>query len=878
MTAGITPTEVKKLTTSRALKGAEWMAENAYIAPGFHRLLTAGGLTLGLYGGRKFMDVLTARNATNGEETPASQTIELMRPLHGVMRYNPYSDQAADRWKFVIDKMAPVAVGAVTAYMGRKYFFNGHLPGKQPFFPAGRATNLALAAKNFSTEITDSAMRMFNSDAIGKWASAVFVEGSSTGQHIFGGLWPFNNGQIAVAFQEGANKNVWFPTFIPGADKVNRLLGNHSAGSRGMYSAMRDMSTWATSNILRDVPVESWATPEALRMRARNGLQMFSAQSEKFEGALANEYRTLIGEAKEAAAQFKDHNPHLDAGYLRKHVDEFISGKINPKRGLLGASHDHLLNGLHAADGTKFDHFINDLAQGPFKFFGRLFGSHKKQLHILEQHAHYLNKEFGYQRDAKQWAVDQLHIEPWKLAATYGGGIAAIGGGLATASVVAEKLHSRSTREHKPHIIDQTSLSHHTQPPASDKPKTDNNLIDWVNDKPLGVAHWISRVLISPPSMHRFMNAAYLSAVLYVGMKGSNILTGRVLTKLNSAKFVEVTDKITGATKLISESVLPIENVWKPLRPLHGVLDYTPGSAEIADRWKQAAHYIMPVALGMFGTWTGSHLYFADRIKSLQKPDTLEDYTDRISMEQSKPYGIFTAFTSIFNTGSGFHLLPVFNYSANLHNRYLLGSGQQVAMPGIGKWWSGNPGTTPWGVKHTLVQLSHYLTFNDAPRPKELRSLVHSVIAKLYPDLDDTELLDKKQVMLDRIHDVRDSYLVEGVVPPSKRAALGEAMHQLFTGTGFEALLQESGLDPAKANLASNGASGAIANFFGSKKAINTLTDEYRSKFAERVATNDNTKPSDFLKSLIDKGPLQPAKPFSERAKAESPAYPVMSV
>ena len=116
MSAETTTITAAKTASTNALKGAEWMVENAYIAPGFHRLLTAGGLTLGLYGGRKFMDVVTARNANSGEETPATQTVELMRPLHGIMRYNPYSDNAADRWKFVIDKMAPVGVGAVGAY------------------------------------------------------------------------------------------------------------------------------------------------------------------------------------------------------------------------------------------------------------------------------------------------------------------------------------------------------------------------------------------------------------------------------------------------------------------------------------------------------------------------------------------------------------------------------------------------------------------------------------------------------------------------------------------------------------------------------------------------------------------------------------------
>ena len=897
MTAGLPLPEVKTAAASKALKSAEWMAENAYIAPGFHRLLTAGSLTLGLYGGRKVMDVITARNASNGEEIPASQTVELMRPLHGVMRYNPYSDSAADRWKFVVDKMAPVATGAVAAYFGGKYFFNGHMPNKEAFFPTGDVVRKAVAAGKYSTEATDAMMRLFNADAIRKWAAATFIEGSSTGQHIFGALWPFNNGMIAVSFQDGAQRNI----FVPGLKKLNKLLGNNGGSSRGQFSAMRDTATFMTTNIMRELKkdgagIEAWATEKALLPRAQDGLQKYPTQSAKVP-ELVKKYQELVKTAKDSVPEFartyqEKHNVKaVPEGVLREHIQKVISGQKPEisKHGLFGAAHDHM---LHDA-GVDLRH--TDLAQGPFQELGRRFGSRKKQASILEGHAEYLKTEFkDHERnynhlDVKTWADKQLHTPPWKVAAVYGGAGAAVVGGLGAAAAVGAKLHSRSQQAHKPHILDQSSIGQHIKPATAEKPKGDANLIDWINDKPLGVAHWMSRVVIAPPSMHRFMNAAYLSAVLYVGMKGSNLLTGRVLTKLNSSKFVEVEKLLENGNKvkeLVSESVYAKENVWKPLRPLHGLMSYTPGSAEIGDRWKQAAHYIMPVTLGAFGTWTGSHMYFADRIKSLSKPENLEDYTDRISMEQSKPYGALTAVTSIFNTGSGMHLLPVFNYSANLHNRYLLGSGQQVAMPGIGKWWSGNPGTTPWGVKHTLVQLTNYLTYNDDARPKELRSLVHSVIAKLYPDLSDDELLDKKQVMIDRIHDVRDSYLVEGVVPPSKRAALGDAMHKLFSGAGFEALLLESGLDPAKANLASNGASGSIANFLGSKHSVNKLTEEYRAKFAERHAATTSAEPSDFLKNLLDKGPLQPTKlaetpetkSFTERTKPESSAYPVMSV
>jgi hypothetical protein len=868
MTSGIGPGKPIPIPGSRALKGAEWLAENAYIAPGFHRLLTAGGLTLGLWGGRKFMDIITARNATTGEEVSSSQAPQLVRPLHGILRYNPYSDEAADRWKFVADRLTPIAVGALGAYFGGKLYFNGRLPSGEPFFHAGAAVLGEIKAKKFSSEITDAGLRMVHADATRKWAASIFGEGSAMGQHLFGALWPFNNGMIAVSFQQGAGRNISFP-FLP---KVNRFFGNHGASSRYLYGAMRDTAKWMEANIMSGAAATTWAHDGVLLRRARDGLQKFRKPTAAQEANLVNAFKQLIDDGYAHVARFKAQHPNASEAEASEHLYQFLSGKTNPTRGLLGASYDHLLHSLgHDLRDIKF-------ARDPWSFFSRMVGARPKEMALLTEHANYLNNEFNYALDPAQWANQQLKRDPWKVAAAYGGGAAAIGGTLASAAAIGTKLHRKSEHTHKPHIF--TAPGDDTQEPTSPAPATNhNNLLDWVNGAPLNIAHWVSRTVITPPSMHRFMSAAYLSIVLYGGMKFSNILTGRNLTKLSSGKFIN-----NAMGELVSESIVARENVWAPLRPLHGLMAYTPGSAAIADRWRQAVHYIMPVAVGMFGTYAGSHLYFADRIKSLQHPESLEDYADKISLEQSKFYAGATAVTSIFNTGSGIHLLPIFSYSSNLHNRYLLGNGQQVAMPGIGKWWSGNAGTTPWGVKNTLLQLTHYLSYNDSARPKELPTLVHSLIGKLYPNLNEMDLLDKKQIIIDRIHDIRDSYLVEGVVPPSKQAALNSAMSQLFAGQGFEELLEEAGLNPAEANLAANGASGAIANFFGSRAPVHRLSEEYKAKFAARHATNDNAKPADFLRGLLDTPKTArptandnaKAKSFAERTKPGTRAYPVM--
>lgn len=858
MTAGTTAINGVR---AHALKGMEWMAENAYIAPGFHRLLTAGGLTLGLLGGRHFMDVLTARDAATGEETQPKHVTEIIRPIHGVMRYNPYSDAPADRWKFVLDRALPVAIGAFGAYWGGKTFFHGKIPGREYFSPATAAAKEAFA-KAPSMDTLDTLLGVSQADATRKWAAGVFGVGSPAGMHLPGALWPFNNGIIAVSFQQGARR----ATSIPFLGPVNRFFGNFGSSSRYSQAAQAYTAKWMEANVVKFGQAADWAHEEKLINLAKDGLQKFQTRTPEQEKILAGAYRSLIDDAYTFKAEYMARHPKATEDVIKSEVYKFVSGAHNPKRGVMQQSFLHLLHD-HGFDLQNAKH-----ANDKWAFFSRLFGSVKEEKQHLTTYAKYLEQNFYKQASPEaaaewvdSWVKNQLHHEPWKVTATYGGGAAALGVGLLGAGVVGAKVRKQSSHTHKGKHENSTLHSHHLQADSPENspnpaPQKEGNIVDWINGKPLDVAHWTARVLISPPSMHRFMNAAYLSGVLYGGMQIANVLTGRKLTKVMSGKLIEG----------VSESKLLKEHVWAPFRPLHGLLEYTPGSAAIKDRVRQAAHFIMPVSVGMFGTYTGSHMYFRDRIKQLEKPDTLEDYADRIAMEQSKFYAGATALTSIFNTGSGIHLLPVFNYSSNLHNRYLMGSGQQVAMPGIGKWWSGNAGTTPWGVKRSLQFMTNYLTYNPSARPEEMPALVHSVIGKLYPNLNEETLLDKKQIMLDRIYDVRDSYLNNGTIPQAKRKQLGEVMGKLLSGVGFEALLREAELDPAKADLASNGMSGKIANFFGQKSDVEKFTREYREKFAARMKSEPPASSANFLKTLLDKGPANDSS-FAERVKTSVP-------
>lgn len=111
---------------------ATWVAKALHAPnnpPAMHRLKSTLGLFAGLYVGRKLMDIIVG-------ETPSGKVIERdslpapLQPLHGLMRYNHYSDDPHDRWLKVTDNMVPAMIGAVGAVSGSYNFFSSTMGTK----------------------------------------------------------------------------------------------------------------------------------------------------------------------------------------------------------------------------------------------------------------------------------------------------------------------------------------------------------------------------------------------------------------------------------------------------------------------------------------------------------------------------------------------------------------------------------------------------------------------------------------------------------------------------------------------------------------------------------------------------------------------------
>lgn len=804
----MTSTGAKSLNLS-LLHKAEWLGENAYIPPGLHRLLTVTGLMAGLWSGRQVMDIITARNSDDGSELKREQVPEIMRPLHGIMRYNRYSDDPADRWRGVLDAIAPVIVGSLGAYIGRQHYFYGGF-GKNKHH--GLSNNLRQqAAQKMSLEVADGMMSLHQSDATAKLAAASLDIGSVAGTHLTGALFPLNNGSVATSFQLGnlSKNNVPLPRILK--EPLNRLLGNHSTGSRHLFRVIRDWVKWAEANIAHNPQID-WKNDLEMVHRAKDMLQLFPKITDAERNAFIKEMHGLLNSLSQHAEDLQKQGKtvaDIEQALFTKAREEFSGAKLENM---------FLRSGI---DITKAEIGVN----GPFTTIARLFGSKKKEGETLAAlHKHWKD----------ELKLDVSHLSAKPNSNTLGNWVSAssIAASLGIAGWAAKhdsdtKRDRKKLREPEDNNKSFMERPRHEQAAlAFRESKEGGNIIDWVNGAPLDVMQWLSRILIVPPSMHRFMSAAYLSAGLWGGMQIADTMAGRKLPLIRA--------------KSAAESLLTKEQSFTILKPLHGLLSYIPGRATSHDRWRQVAHTMIPVAVGALGTYTGSRLFFKSREEKLAHPEYLDEYTDKVSFDQSKPFAILTALTSIFNTGSGIHILPFFNYSANLHDRFLMANGQQIAFPLIGQWWSGNPSTLPWGVTKTLKYTINYLSQNPEEHPRQLPELIHAVIAKLYPSLNEKELNHKEEAIIDNIYAVRDRFIVEGKIAPSRKAELKDALTNILSKDGLEKTLQSVGLDPTKADIANNGVSGTIANILGQKKHIEDLKSAYQKKAAERLGNVSN--------------------------------------
>ncbi|HEU5047722.1 MAG TPA: hypothetical protein VFT64_07755 [Rickettsiales bacterium] len=93
--------------------------------PAMHRLFNVLGMVAGFNGVKYIGDIMYGHRINGGhhEEILKENVPSILRPLHGIIKSNPHSDEKRDKELTIVHKMLPAVGGATGAIMGSAYFF-----------------------------------------------------------------------------------------------------------------------------------------------------------------------------------------------------------------------------------------------------------------------------------------------------------------------------------------------------------------------------------------------------------------------------------------------------------------------------------------------------------------------------------------------------------------------------------------------------------------------------------------------------------------------------------------------------------------------------------------------------------------------------------
>jgi len=255
----------------------------------------------------------------------------------------------------------------------------------------------------------------------------------------------------------------------------------------------------------------------------------------------------------------------------------------------------------------------------------------------------------------------------------------------------------------------------------------------------------------------------------------------------------------------------------------------------------QVIRWGVPGIIGAAGVIEGSRLFFAGDHKDDHKTKYLDEAEAAATHKQSEPWTYTAAVTSLFGFPSGLPMLPLVNYSTNLGTRYSMASGRKVALPVVGKLWSNNSTLFPFGPPGMLDMIIKESVNNKSYDPELLETYAIGVLKPWFKNVTPQQIED----FVVHIHAVRDKFFKDGGVPEELKAQLQSELNAHLHGAGLEETLRDIGLDPLKADLASNGISGAIANALGSKKDIVKIKADYTKSYAERQKQRQQENPAE---------------------------------
>lgn len=108
--------------------------------PSMHRLCNVVGMVSAYATTQYLANIIFACkiNGSKCEEIPKESVPAPLRFMHGIVKYNPFSDEPRDQWLKVVHQMLPAVGGAIGAVKGSDAFFT-HLNGREHKYNAWKA-------------------------------------------------------------------------------------------------------------------------------------------------------------------------------------------------------------------------------------------------------------------------------------------------------------------------------------------------------------------------------------------------------------------------------------------------------------------------------------------------------------------------------------------------------------------------------------------------------------------------------------------------------------------------------------------------------------------------------------------------------------------
>lgn len=820
----------KGLINGPVLDIAQWAASVNTVHPSLHRLLNATFLCAGLFGGRTMMNLLVGQTPS-GEKIDREDVPVLLRPLHGALAYNHFSDKPSDRWMRVMDLWFPAALGAIGAMSGSHIFALD-----QKLVQDAKA--LSKMPEKFTIDTAEAASIVAQSEPWRALSGITSLFGSAAGFQLIPG--PTNYGTtLSNSFLGTVARNKLHTPYAKWLQEfVNSNKHPYPFGPTSMLTKFREYLVHNPEKHLKQAQqmsyaiLEPWFGEHATPERVKAFVKEVYAVRDKFlkEGGVPEK---LKEECKKELSKI------MQGTGLEKTLEKI---GLDPAEATIGR------NGMveYFARVLGYDKTLNRISEGYELAYLKRSGRLKE---AMPPHAPHHDRQTpiligaGLTGAAGLATVaGALNARHWHQQDNEKLLRRAIGKSYPDSKEADQYIEEKEQLEKQKREVDSLPFAERVaNEKRSNGRASENGVTKLMNDKPLAILEWGADALNSPETlgMHRVFCAGGLSLGGFIGMKIMDVLTGR---QLNG--------------QLLEASKVP-----DFMMGLYKKLAYNPHSDHPKDRWGFVAHFAVPAIAATAGVIGASNYFFRDTASRAAKAEYIDDYELKATMDEAGPWTGLTAVTSLFVTPSGFPYLPppAPNYGTALGTRFNLSSGRKVILPVIGDYWTATASRYPYGPSKLRDMMIKYAVNSHDAHPEQLEEMAIGILKPWFANV------TKEQIenFIDAVERDRNKFLQCGGIPEELKRKAEQELTKHFKGAGLEQTLRDIGLDPAKAHLGNNGLSGKIAEWLGAKDALQKTNREFQEKYAERLAQLKEQKNDETSQKL------EKPESFSERVQLE---------